>query len=73
MNEMTQESKELFAAEIGRATKRGMTHFAKPCGMPTMHFGKSLEEAEAKARKAAASYCKSHRVSPVMGIQSGAL
>jgi uncharacterized protein YneR len=46
---MTNESKLLFATEILKAKAKGMTHFAKACGCPTMKFGKSIEEAERKA------------------------
>jgi hypothetical protein len=48
---MSKESAELFASEIARAKKRGMTHFAKSFCCPTIRFGMTLEEAQKKAKK----------------------
>ena len=42
---------EMFEPEIARAKARGMTHFAKAVGSPTMRFGMTLEDASKKAAK----------------------
>jgi len=48
---MSKKAADMFAKEIARAKARGMTHFAKAVGCPTMRFGASAEEAEKKATK----------------------
>ena len=48
---MSKEAERMWAKEIARANGRGMTHFAKAMGCPTMRFGATLEEAEKKAAK----------------------
>jgi hypothetical protein len=41
----------LFAPEISRAKKRGMTHYAKAVGCPAIRFGITQEKAKEKAKR----------------------
>lgn len=60
MQTLAPESAKLFASEIARARSRGMRYFAKSYGCPSMRFGASIEEAEARAAKDARAVARAN-------------
>ena len=69
---LSQEAPGLFAAEISKAQAKGLTHFAKPVGLPHMRFATSEVEAVRLATNAAKKAMREAKASgPLPTIQSG--
>lgn len=71
---LSQEARELFASEISKAQAKGLTHFAKPVGLPHMRFATSEAEAVRLATNAAKKAMREAKASgTIPAIQSGEL
>lgn len=69
---LSPEGRELFASEISKAQAKGLTHWAKPVGLPHMRFASSEAEAVRLATNAAKKFMRGARASgPIPEIQSG--
>jgi len=70
--QLTPESRELFAPQIQRAMAKGLTHYAKPVGLPCIRFAASEQEAIRLATNAAKKVMQARKANgQPPSIQSG--
>ena len=70
--ELSPDARKLFAPEILKAQAKGLTHFAKPVGLPHIRFAASEAEAVRLATNAARKAMREAKASgPIPAIQSG--